>query len=258
MPTRCIGNLNLKENYQNTILHKANSPPAICHPDIWGPVDMEYRRINHAFIINDDLYKVFERHCMFKLDCPVLEKVGEFIIQDHAKNDNSKFKLFNDCGRRVIENVLKAVGPSQLNDLYKRYNIIDMGIIIADFDIRYYSSTYNGETPNLSNELPSNASGPLGFVIDPYAPGHTINIMSPPSSLFHPGPQFNLTTNQTIRQQQFDSTEPPPKVTRSSSGTSTRPDSQPSSLPSSGVQAYLKFDTNNPIWNIQSLEQMAK
>ena len=233
IPTRCIGNINMKEDYEKTCLYKAHSPPVIAVPDVWGPIDLQQYRLKHAFIINDDLYKVFERHCMFKLFCPVMEKVAHFIVLDHQSNDNNQQSLFNDCGRRVIENVLKSVGPSQLSDLYRRYNIIDMGVIIIDFDLRYYHSPRTQEAPTIDEQPRSNLSGPQG-IVSAYIPGHTINPVL-------------MSTPYLMGTEQQNPTCPMPSLTRSISNAS----SQPSSLPAAGQTAYLKFEPSSPIWNIK-------
>lgn len=239
MPTRCIGNAKLKERYDNSILRKASSPPIISDPDIWGPVNIEHNQVTHAFIINDDLYKVFERHCMFKIYCPVMEKVGELIIKDHRENDNSKQSLFNDCSRRVIETVLKAVGTSQLNDLYSSYNIIDMGIIICDFDKRYYCSDTFGDTPIVDEEPRSNPSGPQGKVVD-YS--SNFNNTPPPVHSLHesfPIPPPSL-DNKTLLPEVIDKPVTPDLP----------------SIPNPTVPAYLRFEPSNQIWNIKSMDEL--
>ena len=335
IPTRSIGNLTLKENFNQTILRKAHSPPSICNPDVWGPINIEHQRLNHGFIINDDLYKVFERHCFFKLGCTVLERVGEFIIQDHITNDNSTRSMFNDCGRRVIENILKAVGPYRLDELYRQYNIVDMGIVIIKFDTRYFSSPA-GEIPSMDSLEEPNNSGPQGFITDPsfsgignhsiapqgiyasnnsYMPPHerkpiyatqppapvrtnssntnvnpsihptsvnpsihptSVNPSMHPTSVnpsIHPtsvNPSIHPTSvNPSIHPTSVNPSMQPtsvnPSIQPNSVNPSIQPNSvsviqvvQPSSLPPSGVQAYLRFDDSDPIWNIQSLDQLMK
>ena len=250
MPTRSIGNLTLKENFNKSILKNAHSPPSICVPDVWGPIDIEYQKINHGFIINDDLYKVFERHCFFKIGCTVLERVGEFILQDRETNDNSTRGIFNDCGRRVIENILKAIGPYQLDQLYRQYNIVDMGIVIIKFDAKNFSSPPAGGLPSMDSLEEPNHSGLQGFVKDPdfSGIGHNNHSIAPQTAYGTNDPSMAPFTNNSIR-----------PISRSNSGqTVVNPIIQPSSLPPSGVQPYLRFDNTNPIWNIQSVDQLMK